>query len=199
MVAASQSKRQNKLSSAPKCLEYVRGKWQMKKTWKGLSHYLASTDRTIGGSWSGSPTRMNFFAEKSGRSTVLWMTCVDSSTRHTSNVFWVSRGCPEPRQVTPTICWKFQKSHVNEFRSEFIIINLRSYCKRRPALLLFGNRRWGDFRWTQSIPLSFDSSSRDVWILLRDRSPSIVTINYQQPNSCGSWWAPICPSTHANG
>lgn len=65
--------------------------------------YLASNDRTMGGNWSGSPTKINFLANSNGRMTVVWNTWVDSSTKQTSNCFCVSRACAAPRHVTPTI------------------------------------------------------------------------------------------------
>lgn len=203
IVAASQSNRENKLSSAPKCLD-----WEGKNfNWEEIlgktnrrRNYVASIDRTIGGNWSGSPTRINFFAEKSGRRTVLWITCVDSSTKHTSNVVWVNNGWPEPRQVTPMICCKdyisrWMKLHWIKFWNEG---NSRSYCTQCSILQVFGNRRWGDSRYIRSIPHSFDSLNRDAWISASDRFSSIASVSCRPPNWCGSWLTLSCPSSHAN-
>lgn len=122
-VASGESKRANRLWSAPNCLQFA---WLIKRNnydynfskrvhenTNDFQSYFATVDRVIGGNWSGSPTSMIFLAENSGRKIVLWNTCVDSSTKQMSNVRCVSNGWPDPKHVTPTTFFKIENLRGN--------------------------------------------------------------------------------------
>ena len=66
--------------------EDIKGEYLMQDT------HFAFLLLMTGGSCSGSPISINFFAQNKGRNTDTCSTCVLSSTMHMSNVLWVKMG-----------------------------------------------------------------------------------------------------------